>query len=72
MSPVKIVGIILIVLGAVGLASGGFSFTKETHQAKIGPLQLSVQEKESVNIPTWLGLAGIALGVVCLVIPGKK
>ena len=72
MSPVKIVGIVLIVLGAVGLASGGFSFTKETHQAKIGPLQLSVQEKENVNIPTWLGLAGIALGVVCLVIPGKK
>jgi hypothetical protein len=72
MSPVKIVGIILIVLGAVGLASGGFSFTKETHQAKIGPLQLSVQEKESVDIPTWLGLAGIALGVALLVIPGKK
>jgi hypothetical protein len=72
MSPVKIVGIVLIILGAVGLASGGFSFTKETHQAKIGPLQLSVQEKENVNIPTWLGLAGIALGVVCLVIPGKK
>ena len=72
MSPVKIVGIVLIILGAVGLASGGFSFTKETHQAKIGPLQLSVQEKENVNIPTWLGLAGIALGVVCLVMPGKK
>ena len=72
MSPVKIVGIVLIILGTVGLASGGFSFTKETHQAKIGPLQLSVQEKENVNIPTWLGLAGIALGVVCLVMPGKK
>ena len=72
MSPVKIVGIILIVLGAAGLAFGGFSFTKETHQAKLGPLQLSVKEKENVNIPSWLGLAGIALGVVMLVIPGKK
>jgi uncharacterized membrane protein len=72
MAPIKVVGIILIILGAVGLASGGFSFTKETHQAKLGPLQLSVQEKENVNIPTWLGLAGIALGVVLLVIPGKK
>ena len=72
MSPVKIVGIVLIVLGAVGLVSGGFSFTKETHQAKIGPLELSVQEKENVNIPTWLGLVGIALGVVCLVVPSKK
>lgn len=72
MTPVKIVAIVLIVLGAVGLATGGFSFTKETHQAKIGPLQLSVQEKESVSIPTWLGLAGIALGVVLLVVPGKR
>ena len=72
MSPVKIVGIVLIVLGAVGLASGGFSFTKETHQAKIGPLQLSVQEKEQVNVPTWVGLAGIAVGVVLLIVPGRK
>jgi len=72
MSPVKIVAIVLIVLGAAALATGGFSFTKETHQAKIGPLQLSVKEKEEVNLPAWLGLAGIALGVVLLVIPGKK
>jgi len=72
MSPVKIVGIVLIVLGAVALATGGFSFTKETHQAKIGPLQLSVQEKENVSVPTWLGLAGIAIGVVLLIVPGRR
>ena len=72
MTPVKIVGIVLILLGAAALAWGGFSYTKETHQAKIGPLQLSVAEKESVNVPQWLGLGVIALGVVLLVVPGKR
>ena len=72
MTPVKIVGIVLIILGAGALAMGQFSYTKDTHQAKIGPLQLSVEEKESVNIPTWLGLGIIALGVGLLVVPGKR
>ena len=72
MAPVKIIGIVLIVLGAAGLAAGSFSYTKETHEAKIGPLQLSVQEKDSVNIPQWLGIAAIVAGVLMLVVPGKK
>ena len=67
MSPLKIVGIILIVLGALGLAFGNFSYTKESHQAKLGPLQLSVEEKETVNFPQWAGLGAIAVGVVLLV-----
>ena len=71
MKPAKIVGIILIVLGALGLAMGGFSYTKDTHEAKIGPLQLSVKEKETVSVPTWLSLGAIALGVVLLIVPGK-
>jgi multidrug transporter EmrE-like cation transporter len=70
MSPVKIVGIVLIVAGALGLAYGGFSFTKETHKAEIGPLSLSVKEKEQVNVPQWLGIGAIVLGVV-LVVAGK-
>jgi multidrug transporter EmrE-like cation transporter len=72
MTPVKIVGIVLILLGAAALAWGGFSYTKETHQAKIGPMQLSVSEKESVNVPKWLGIGVIALGVVLLVVPGRR
>ncbi|MGZ5035863.1 MAG: hypothetical protein ACXWG1_09580 [Usitatibacter sp.] len=68
----KIVGIVLIVAGVAGLALGGFSFTKETHRAEIGPIKLSVQEKENVNIPSWLGLAAIVAGVVMLVVPSKK
>jgi multidrug transporter EmrE-like cation transporter len=72
MSPVKIVGIVLIIAGAVALAYGGFSYTKETHQAEIGPLHLSVQEKDQVNIPQWAGIGAIVLGVVLLVLPKGK
>ena len=72
MTPVKIIGIVLIVLGVAGLAMGGFSYTKETHQAKIGPLQMSVEEKQNVNVPQWLGIASIALGVILLVVPGRR
>jgi multidrug transporter EmrE-like cation transporter len=72
MSPAKIVGIVLIVLGAAALAYGGFSFTKETHNAKLGPIELSVKEKEQVNVPQWAGLASIIAGVVLLVAGSRK
>jgi hypothetical protein len=63
----KMVGIILIIAGVMGLVYQQFSFTKETHQAKIGPLELSVKEKETVNIPLWASLGAIGVGVVLLV-----
>ena len=72
MNPTKVIGIILIVLGVAGLAMGGFTYTKDTHEAKIGPIQLSVKEKETVNVPLWAGIGAIALGVVRLVVPGRK
>ena len=72
MSPIKIVGIVLIIAGAVALAYGGFSYTKETHKAEIGPLHLTVQEKDQVNIPQWAGIGSIVLGVVLLVLPKGK
>jgi drug/metabolite transporter (DMT)-like permease len=72
MSPLRIAGIVLIVAGALALAYGGFSFTKETHKAEIGPIKLAVQEKERVNVPQWAGLAAIVAGVVMLVVGGKK
>jgi multidrug transporter EmrE-like cation transporter len=71
MNPLKIVAILLIVAGAIGLAYGGFSYTKETHSAKLGPIELKVTEKETVNVPIWAGLAAVAAGVVLLVV-GKK
>ena len=72
MTPVKIVAIVLIVAGALALAYGGFSFTKETHKAEVGPLKFSVQEKERVNVPQWAGLGAILAGVVLLVAGRKK
>ena len=68
----QIVAIVLIVLGVLGLVYGSFSYTKETHEAKIGPLQFSVKEKETVNIPIWLGVGSIALGVIVLVTGRKR
>lgn len=70
MNTVKLLGIILIVLGVLGAAYGGFSYTKATHTADIGPLHLQVMEKEQVNIPLWMGLA--AAGLVLLVAGSRK
>lgn len=71
MTPVRILGVVLIVAGALALAYGGFSYTKESTKAQLGPLQLKVQEKEQVNVPTWAGLGAVAAGVV-LLLAGKK
>ena len=72
MTPLKIVGIVLIVAGGLALAYGGFSYTKETHKAEIGPLKLQVSEKENVNVPQWAGIASIVVGVVLVAVGGKK
>ncbi|HVQ03699.1 MAG TPA: hypothetical protein VMT14_09295 [Burkholderiaceae bacterium] len=66
MNASKIIGIVLIVAGALGLAYGSFSFTKDTHTANIGPLSLSVKEKETVNVPVWAGIAAIVAGGLVL------
>jgi len=71
MNPKQIVAILLIVGGVLALAYRGFSYTKETHEARIGPLELHVAEKERVNLPVWLG-AGAVLAGVALLVTGKK
>ena len=68
MNITRIIGILLIVAGAAGLAYGQFSYTKETHKADIGPIQFEVKDKETVNIPIWAGLGAVGIGVVLLVI----
>jgi len=72
MNTAKVVAIILIILGVVGLVYQQFSFTKETTQAKIGPLELTVKDKETVNVPLWVSLGAIGIGVVLLVGGRKK
>jgi TRAP-type C4-dicarboxylate transport system permease small subunit len=72
MDAVKIVAMVLIVAGILALAYGSFSYTKETHEAKIGPLELSVKEKETVNIPVWAGVGAIVVGGILLVVRVKR
>ena len=71
MGMTKIIGILLIVAGTLGLIYGGFSFTKDKHDVKLGSLQFSVVEKESVNVPIWAGAGAIGIGVILLLI-GRK
>jgi len=71
MSMTKIIGLILIVAGTLGLIYGSFSYTKEQHDVKLGPLKFSVAEKETVNVPVWAGAGAIAIGVI-LLLAGRK
>lgn len=71
MNAIKMLAIALIVAGSLGLVYGGFTYTKDTHQAKIGPIELSVQEKETVNVPIWAGVGAIVAGVFLLFIREK-
>jgi len=68
----KLAAILLIIAGAIGLAIGSFSYTKKTDAVKLGPIELSVKEKETVNIPIWLGGGAVLLGLVLLVVGNKK
>jgi uncharacterized membrane protein YidH (DUF202 family) len=67
MNAVKMLAVVLIVAGGLGLMYGGFSYTKETHQTKIGPIELSVKDTEIVNVPIWAGVAAMVAGVILLV-----
>lgn len=72
MNAVRIAAIVLIVAGIMGLAYGSFSYTKETHVAKLGSIQLSVKKKQTINIPLWAGVGAIAVGGVLLLFGSKK
>jgi drug/metabolite transporter (DMT)-like permease len=72
MGMTKIIGILLIVAGTLGLIYGGFSYTREKHDVNLGPLKFSVAEREKVNVPVWAGAGAIAIGVILLVIGRKR
>jgi TRAP-type C4-dicarboxylate transport system permease small subunit len=72
MNAVRMAAIALIVAGALGLLYGSFSYTKETHQAKLGPIELSVKEKETVNVPVWAGVGAIVVGGALLLFGSKN
>lgn len=72
MNAVKIAAIVLIVAGVLGLVYGGFTYTKETHTAEVGPIELSVQETDTINVPIWAGVGAIVIGGVLLFFGNKK
>ena len=72
LNTIKLVAIALIAAGILGLAYGSFSYTKETHQASLGPIALSVKEKQTVNIPVWAGVGAIVIGGALLLLGGRK
>jgi uncharacterized membrane protein YidH (DUF202 family) len=72
MNSMKTVGIVLIVAGLIGASLGGFSFTRNTHNARLGPINLSVAEEKTVNIPLWASLAAIVAGAAVLVGSSKR
>lgn len=72
MTALKMTGLALILAGVLALAYGGFSYTKDTTAVKLGPLELTVKEKESVNVPLWAGVVAIVAGGLILVLGAKK
>jgi TRAP-type C4-dicarboxylate transport system permease small subunit len=72
MDAIKMVAIVLIVAGALGLAYGSFTYTKETHETNVGPIKLSVKDKETVNVPVWAGVGAIVIGGALLLFGSKK
>jgi hypothetical protein len=71
-SRIKLIAIVLIVAGALALTYGGFTYTKESHDLKIGSLEVSVKDKETVNIPTWCGTGAIVVAIVLLLADRKR
>lgn len=72
MSAVRMAAIVIIVAGVLGLAYGSFSYTKDTHEAKLGSFELSVKDKQTVNVPVWAGVGAIVIGGVILLFGSKR
>ncbi|MGZ7124112.1 MAG: hypothetical protein ACXVIT_11420 [Halobacteriota archaeon] len=72
MSAVKIVAIVLIIAGLLGLVYGSFSYTRETQEAKLGSLELSVKDTQTVYVPVWVGVAAIVAGGGLLLFSNRK
>jgi len=71
MKPITILGLVLVIAGVLALAYGGFTYTKETHDIELGPIELQVTEKERVNVPLWAGVIA-ALGGAALLAFGRS
>jgi hypothetical protein len=69
MNAVKTLALALIAAGVLGLVYGGFTYTKETHQTKLGPISVTVKDRETVNVPIWAGVVAVVIGGGLLLFP---
>lgn len=72
MNAAKLAAVALIVAGTLGLVYGGFSYTKETHETRLGPIEFAVEDRETVKVPVWASAGAIAIGSVLLLVGGRK
>lgn len=72
MTPTRLAALALIIAGALALAYGGFSYTKDTTVVKLGPIEVSAKEKQTVNVPMWAGIGAIVIGGLLLVVGARK
>jgi hypothetical protein len=72
MNPIKGIAVLMIAAGVAGLAYGGFTYTRNSHEAHLGPLELTVRDQHTVNVPVWAGVAAIVVGAGLLLVPLKK
>lgn len=71
MTALKVIALVLILAGVAGLVYGNFTYTKATHEAKVGPFDFAVKEKKTVNVPLWAGIGAIVAGVVLFALPKR-
>jgi hypothetical protein len=72
MNPLRGVALVLVVGGIAALAFGGFNYTKDTHEAHVGSMELVVKNRQHVNVPVWAGIGAIIIGAGFLLVPANK
>ena len=72
MNAIRFAALALIIIGALGLAYGGFTYTRQTHHAQVGPFELSMQDNRTVSVPIWAGVGAIVIGGALLLVGGRK
>jgi hypothetical protein len=72
MNPIKIIALLLIIGGALGLAYGGFTYSRKSTVAEIGPIEINANTHHTVNVPVWVGIGGIAVGALLLALGNKR
>lgn len=72
MSSIKMLALALIIGGVLGLMYGSFSYTQDTHEAKVGSLELSFKDKETVNVPSWVSAGAIGIGGLLFLFGGRR